>query len=630
MKKTKRIFIFFTMIAIFLSSSYIYAGVTDVTGGSGTTVKTTVRNNYTDYKVTYNINLEKDKEYIIDFTKEDNLSKALKAMSNPEGTKYYKFSNDTNTSLIETDKADEALIKIVGNKNKNKAVMTLIKNFNNNQSYNLDFMYTEYTGSKLTYTGTTYENGEIVVKDPNDIDYSNTTGKATINEIRDDYYSRYFFKCKLNLIVNKTEDIEIKGTYNGLGMEISLNGARVGTESANVNGTAKGYATGNKKNKITIQLAFGDGNIESVTINGTNMTLPTGTTDKVEFEVASAKKYVIVVTKSQDSSNVPRTIIWDSDKTNNPSIKDNELLKNGTIEILDIKDPNGNSVGLNNVNQDLEKNNGWASIIPGSKVILRLKPDYGYQLTSITINDEKLIAGKEQSTFEYIMPDTNVHISGIFEKVDNKVNTKSNKVKNGAIELGGKEIDTGSVVLSVDDIELSKEQISNFEKNANGYNISSYLDISLAQVIYKGTPKSFWKNKLNELNAPAKITLKLENGIDGNEVVIVHEKHDGTYEIIPTTYDSKNNTITFATTSFSNYAIASKTVVLDDNKEDTNKEDNNKEENNKDNIQKYNSNENPKTGDNVIVYFILFAVAILGIITLVIVNNKKNKNERKH
>ena len=271
MKKTKRIFIFFTMIAIFLSSSYIYAGVTDVTGGSGTTVKTTVRNNYTDYKVTDNINLEKDKEYIIDFTKEDNLSKALKAMSNPEGTKYYKFSNDTNTSLIETDKADEALIKIVGNKNKNKAVMTLIKNFNNNQSYNLDFMYTEYTGSKLTYTGTTYENGEIVVKDPNDIDYSNTTGKATINEIRDDYYSRYFFKCKLNLIVNKTEDIEIKGTYNGLGMEISLNGARVGTESANVNGTAKGYATGNKKNKITIQLAFGDGNIESVTINGTNM-----------------------------------------------------------------------------------------------------------------------------------------------------------------------------------------------------------------------------------------------------------------------------------------------------------------------------------------------------------------------
>lgn len=617
MEKTKRIFIFLTMIAILLSNSYIYAGVTDITGGSGVVVKTTVRNNYTDYNVTDDINLEKDKEYIVDFTKEDNLSKALKAMSDLEGTKYYKFGNATNTSLIETKNADEALIKIVGNQNENKAVMTLIKNFNTNQSYNLNFMYTKYTGSKLTYTGTEYKDGEIIVGNPDDIDYSGTTGNVTINEIRDDYYSRYYFNCKLNIIAIATQDIEIKGTYNGLGMEISLNGVRVGTESANVTGIAKGYVTGDTKNKITIQLAFGDGNIGNVFINGMYMTLPNGTTDRAEFEVEPASKYEIIVTKSQDSSNVPKTIIWDSDKTNNASIKDNELLKNGTIEILDIKDPNGNSVGLDNVKQDLEKNNGWASILPGSKVTLKLKPDYGYQLTSITINDEKLVAGKEQSTFEYIMPNTNVHISGIFEKVNDKVNIESNKIKNGTIELGGKEIDSGSVVLSVNDIELSKEQISNFEKNAKGYNISSYLDISLAQVIYKGTQENIWSNKLEELNNLAKITLKLEDGIDGNEVVIVHEKHDGTYEIIPTTYDSENNTITFSTNSFSNYAIASKNVTLG-NKEIDN------------NIQKENNNINPKTGDNIIVYFVLFAVAILGIVTLVIVNNKKNKKRRKH
>lgn len=225
------------------------------------------------------------------------------------------------------------------------------------------------------------------------------------------------------------QNIEIEGIYNGFGMEISLNGVRVGTESANVKGTAKGYATGNIKNKITIQLAFGDGNIGNVSINGMYMALPNGTTDRVEFEVEPANKYEIIVTKSNDDSNIPKTIIWDSDKTNNPSIKDNELLKNGTIEILDIKDSSGNSVGLSNVKQDLNKNNGWASIVPGSKVILRLKPDYGYQLTSITINDKKLVAGKEQSTFEYIMPDTNVHISGIFEKLDDKVNAKSDKVK---------------------------------------------------------------------------------------------------------------------------------------------------------------------------------------------------------
>ena len=604
MKKITKIFSLLVIIAIFLSNSYIYAGVTDVTGGSGVTVKTTVRNNYTDFQVTDDINLEKGKDYIIDFTKQDNLSKALSSMADIEGTVYYKINDGEKVGLNKTEDSSEAVIKIVGNKDKNKAVMTLI-NTNENKSYNLDFEYTKYTGSKLTYTGTDYESGETIVGNPDEIFNANEgNGKAVINEIRDDYYSRYFFNCKLNLIAIPTQDIEIKGTYNGFGMEISLNGIRVGTESANISGVAKGYTTGNTKNKITIQLAYGDGNIGSVSINGKYMQLPSGTTDRVEFEVKPNTKYEINVVKSQDTSNIPRTIIWDSDKTNNSSLKDSELLRNGTIEILDIKDPNGNSIGLNNVNQNLEKNNGWANILPGSKVILRLKPDYGYQLTSITINDEKLTPGKEQSTFEYIMPNTNVHISGIFEKVDDKVNTDSKKVKNGTIEIGNNEIDSGSVILSVNDVTLSKEQISNFEEKANGYKISTYLDINLAQVLYKGTPENVWKNELKELNNQAKITLKLEDGVDGNEVVIVHEKHDGTYEIIATTYDKENNTITFVTTSFSNYAIASKNVTSVNNEE------------NKDII-------NPKTGDNIKVSGILISISILGIIILTVIRKKK-------
>ena len=610
MTKTKKIFALLTIIIILLSNSYIYAGVTDVTGGSKVKVNTTVVPHYDDYQVTNDINLEKDKDYIIDFTKEDNLSKALSAMSDLEGTVYYKIVvNDDKASLIKTEDNSEAIIKIVGNKQENKAVMTLI-NLDENKSYNLNFSYINRIGSKLTYNSTDYGDGKILVEDPDSIFNAYEESESiVINETRDDYYSRYFFNCKLNIIAIPTQDIEIEGIYNGFGMEISLNDLRVGTEAANIKGIAKGYTTGKIKNKITIQLAYGDGKIGSVCINGKYMTLANGTTDRAEFEVEPAKKYEIIVTKSKDNSNVPKTMIWDSDKTNNPSIKDNELLKNGTIEILDIKDSSGNSVGLDNVKQDLDKNNGWASIVPGSKVILRLKPNYGYQLTSITINDKKLEAGEEQSTFEYIMPDTNVHISGIFEKVDDKVNTKSDKVKNGVIELNEKEIDTGTVVLSVEDINLSKEQISNFEKNANGYHISSYLNINLSQVIYKGNQENIWENELRELNNPAKITLKLEDGIDGNEVVIVHEKHDGTYEIIPTTYDSENNTIIFSTTSFSNYAIASKTVAVQNDQKD--------------------NTINPKTGDNVIVYIVLFIIAILGIITLVIVNIKKGKKIKK-
>ncbi|MGM9858234.1 MAG: LPXTG cell wall anchor domain-containing protein [Bacilli bacterium] len=583
-----------TNIIFPILSSEVYA--------EGVNVDTTVVEHYTDVNITDDITLEKDKEFIIDFTKTDNLSKGLSYLADFGNTVYYKVVDN---KLEFTENESEAVIKIVGNESENKAVMTLI-NTDDNKSYNLDFSCRRLDRSTLTYNGIEYGDGTIFVGDmPEDYEPSET-GSATIKQTRDDYYTRYNFKCKLNLIVNATQDIEVEGSYNGFGMEISLNGVKVGAESANVTGTAKGYTTGSIKNKIVIQLSYGDGNIGSVTINGTNMTLPDGTQDRAEFGVDPASKYTIVVTKSQSTSNVPKTIIWDSDKTNNPNIKDNELLKNGTIEILDIKDQNGNSVGLDNVNQDLEKNNGWASIIPGSKVILKLKPDYGYQLTEISINEERLVAGKEQSTFEYIMPNTNVHISGIFEKVDDKVNAESDKVKSGTIELGGEEIDSGSVVLSVNDVTLTKEQISNFEEKANGYEISSYLDINLDQVIYKGSATDVWTNELKELNNEATITLQLEEGVNGNEVVIVHEKHDGTYEIIPTTYDPETNTITFKTSSFSNYAIASKTVAVNTDTIST----------------------NPQTGDNIIMFIIIFALALTGILGIFIINKKKVKNNK--
>ena len=102
-----------------------------------------------------------------------------------EETKYYKFTNSDNNSLIETENASEALIKIVGNKSQNKAIMTLINNIDKNISYTLSFMRTAYISSQLTFTG---------------FHIDEETGRKVLQEIRDDYYTRYHFNCKLNLI----------------------------------------------------------------------------------------------------------------------------------------------------------------------------------------------------------------------------------------------------------------------------------------------------------------------------------------------------------------------------------------------------------------------------------------------
>lgn len=169
-------------------------GASDTPGGWSVTVNTTVRDNYTDCSITDAINVTAGQDYIIDFTKEDNLSYALRSMADLNKTKYYKFANSNQNSLIETENPDEALLKIVGHKD--KAVMTLIQRIDKDMSFDLNFMRTQYTGSMLTYLGKTTDA---------------ETGTIVMNEIRDDYYTRYHFNCKLNLIA-VTEVIPEQGS----------------------------------------------------------------------------------------------------------------------------------------------------------------------------------------------------------------------------------------------------------------------------------------------------------------------------------------------------------------------------------------------------------------------------------
>lgn len=354
------------------------------------------------------------------------------------------------------------------------------------------------------------------------------------------------------------DEIAIRASYNGFGMEVFFNNKRLGQEASQITATGKGYATGSIRNLIQIKLAFGDGNIESITVNGDEIPIPEGTKDELSFTVEPSSFYNIVV-KRQDSSGVPRTIIWESDKSDNSGLKDDELLKHGTVEILEVRDADGNSIGLENIKQDTAKNEGLAVIIPGSKVVFRLTPDYGYQMTSGTLGGEALTARDETSTFEYTMPDANVHISGIFEKVDNKVVTTVPNIKSGEIQIGDAEIASGSVVLSVKDAELTDAQKAKFADAAEGYQISTYFSMDLAQVFYKGNADEIWSNGLDTLKSDATVKLQLTKGLNGKNIAIVHEKKDGTYEVIPATYDADTQTITFRTASFSNYAIASKT-----------------------------------------------------------------------
>lgn len=135
------------------------AGVTDVTGGSNTTVNTTVRDHYTD---TY-------EKKTFDLTgKTNTFTGAAGYFGAESGTVTVGFPDLGAVEITYTVSADTVVMTIPNYDDLPAGRYTCPP------QEDTSLMTTIYTGSKLTYTGTDYEDG-----------------KVTINEIRDDYYTRY-------------------------------------------------------------------------------------------------------------------------------------------------------------------------------------------------------------------------------------------------------------------------------------------------------------------------------------------------------------------------------------------------------------------------------------------------------
>lgn len=135
------------------------AGVTDVTGGSGVTVKTTVRSNYTDKHANRTFNLT---------GKTTTFTDAKKYFGGTSGTLAVGFPDLGVVNITYTVSADTVVMTVTNYDDLPAGTYT------RPEQEDKSMMTTIYTGSKLTYTGTDYEDG-----------------KVTINEIRDDYYNRH-------------------------------------------------------------------------------------------------------------------------------------------------------------------------------------------------------------------------------------------------------------------------------------------------------------------------------------------------------------------------------------------------------------------------------------------------------
>ncbi len=108
----------------------------------------TVKNVYEDISSKGVIDLTGGQEYVIDFSKDDELTNGLKSFADLDKTLYYKRDNK---GLLATDNESEAVIKIVGNKSENKAILTSV-NVETKKSENFKGFHMQYTGSALDYS----------------------------------------------------------------------------------------------------------------------------------------------------------------------------------------------------------------------------------------------------------------------------------------------------------------------------------------------------------------------------------------------------------------------------------------------------------------------------------------------
>ena len=148
-------------------------------------INTKVENIYNDISSKGIIDLTDSKEYVIDFSKNDELTEGLKSFADLEKTLYYKRVND---GLSITDNENEAVIKIVGKKSENKAILTAV-NIETKKSEIFKGFHMQYTGSSLKY---------------------NSASDGIIYETRFDYYTRCTYEFTFQYVKEEINSNEYK------------------------------------------------------------------------------------------------------------------------------------------------------------------------------------------------------------------------------------------------------------------------------------------------------------------------------------------------------------------------------------------------------------------------------------
>ena len=338
-----------------------------------------------------------------------------------------------------------------------------------------------------------------------------------------------------------------------------------------------------------------------------------------EYVLTAKQEYRIQIDK------IVRSVTW---AYNDKIFGEDAYVAHGKVEILSAvkQGESGQWSGIeeafpgtsNNVQNDEQ---GRVVIIPGSTVTVKLTPDYGYQFVSGSLNGNKVTAGNEVSTFTFVMPDTNLHLSAVFEKSDGKAEVTAKGIDAASIQGGSSVISSGNLKLTVADSSMTDNQKNalNSSDAAKNVTVSDWIEINLEQIVNKGNATDVWSDKLEELKDKVRISLNVGKGLDASASYVVIREHNGVYERLDAQYNKEQGILTFESDKFSEYAIGTVKTDTENNPETAADKTENVQGNTE--IQE----EAPKTSDNNVGFYIMAACASF-ILCLAVMTKKLNKN----
>lgn len=296
---------------------------------------------------------------------------------------------------------------------------------------------------------------------------------------------------------------------------------------------------------------------------------------------------------------------------------DNEYVV-GKEKTITVKDVEGGKVIANPT-----------KAISGETITLTVVPDEGYKLEKIEITDGRMgdtLIGT--TTFKMLIGDTEV--IPVFTKLKTDAEVSNNvdnaeKVESMLIETlkENKELAEAikdknvEIKVEVKEKEVTKTEKETIETAVNkedtDLKVANYIDITIT---VKDADNGDSLGKLSTVKETITFTVavpenlpKLEEGYE--RIFYIVRNHDGEIELLNAT--ETDGKLKFESDKFSTYAIAYKDV--EKTTTDTTIKDNSKED-------------IPQTGDNIIMFIIIFALALTGILAIFIIDKKKLKNNK--